>query len=344
MSSGTDADVSDVSTGTTSTETPGMSRRRFAVGAAGVVGVTGLAGCSGVLGGSGSNGNTEEVTIVLTPENPTEVKKDYMPMQRYLEDQISDLEITFQVPTDYSAIRPALTSKQAEIAMDDITLIGIPDQVEVMGTAVTGGTPYYFSLMMTKSDSAIEEPADVAGKSMAFADSLSTSGSIYALWELQNAGLDIGQAPGSDEGADFSGNWSNHKSAIEQLINDKVDACSTWGGNGMPYVPENDVPDRVLEKTAYRSELGSKSPALDVFLYSEPIPKQPVINRATWESSMKETIADTLYEADDETMAQYKPDDYGGTMPFTTLRETSEGDYQPVITRVNDLGIDLTQE
>lgn len=342
MSPDTDADVSDAVTRATGPEMYSASRRRFITGTAGVAAMMGTAGCTDVLGSS--SGSKEEVTIVLTPENPTDVKKDYMPMQRYLEDQISDLEITFQVPTDYSAIRPALTSKQAEIAMDDITLIGIPDKVDVMGTAVTSGTPYYFSLMMTRPDSDIEKPADVAGKSMAFADPLSTSGSIYALWELQNAGLNLGDAPGSDTGADFTGNWSNHKAAIEQLINGKVDACSTWGGNGMAYVAESDVPDRVKEKTAYKSDFGTKSPTLDVFLYSKPIPKQPVINRSTWDSPMKDKIENTLYEADDEIMNEYKPDDYDGTMPFTTLKETSKSDYQPVIKRVNDLGIDLTQE
>jgi len=259
MSPGTDADVSDVLTGATGPEMSNISRRRFIAGTAGVAAMTGTAGCADVLGSS--SGSKEEVTIVLTPENPTDIKKDYMPMQRYLEDQI-----------------------------------------------------------------------------------LSTSGSIYALWELQNAGLDLGQAPGNDTGADFTGNWSNHKAAIEQLINGKVDACSTWGGNGMAYVPESDVPDRVMEKTAYRSELGTKSPALDVFLYSEPIPKQPVINRSTWDSPMKGKIENTLYNANDDVMNEYKPDDYEGTMPFTTLNETSKSDYQPVIKRVNDLGIDLTQE
>ncbi|MFB6235020.1 MAG: PhnD/SsuA/transferrin family substrate-binding protein [Halopenitus sp.] len=343
MSPDIDADVSDVSRGIMSTEPSGMSRRRFIAAGAGVAGATGLAGCSGVLGNSASSSSKKEVTILLTPENPTEVKKDYMPMKKYLEDEISNLDITYRVPTDYSAILPALKSKQAEIGMDDITLIAASDEMEVMGTAITGGTAFYFSLMMTRKDTDIKKPADVKGKKMAFADALSTSGSIYALYELQQAGLDIGEAPGSDEGADFQGTWSNHKAALESLINGKADACSTWGGNGMPYVPTDEVPKRVREKTAYMSETGSKKPALDVFLYSAPIPKQPVYNRATWDDPMRDKIRQKLLDADEQTMNKYKPDDYGGTMPFTKLKDTTVDHYQPVIKRVNELGIDLTQ-
>ncbi|WP_254546772.1 PhnD/SsuA/transferrin family substrate-binding protein [Halomarina pelagica] len=342
-----------------------VTRRRFLAGA-GAVGAVGLAGCTG--GGNASDGNASDgnasggtdtdggaktgssgsggkaVTILLTPENPTEVKKDYMPMKKYLEDAIDGLEITYRVPLDYAAILPALKAEQAEMGMDDITLIAAPDQMDVMGTAVTGGTAFYYSLMMTKPGSGIDEPADVEGKEMAFADPLSTSGSIYALYELKNAGLDIGKAPGSDAGADFSGTWSNHKAAIEQLINDKADACSTWGGNGMAYVPKGDIPADVTQKSAYVSEAGTKDPELDVFLWSEPIPKQPIYARKTWTDPVKEEIREALLASNAETMAKYKGDDYEGTMPFTTLKDTTIEHYRPVIDRVHTLGIDLTQE
>ncbi|WP_363466696.1 PhnD/SsuA/transferrin family substrate-binding protein [Halogeometricum borinquense] len=335
----------------------GATRRGF-IASAGAAGVAALAGCmGGTNSGSGSESGSEsqgattgsanqqtEITILLTPENPTEVKKDYMPMKKYLEDQISDLKVNYRVPLDYSAILPALKSEQAEMGMDDITLIAASDKMDVMGTAVTGGTAFYYSMMMKKPGNDISTPADVEGKTMAFADPLSTSGSIYALYELKNAGLEIGEAPGSDEGADFQGSWSNHKAAIEQLINDKADACTTWGGNGVPYVPKGDLPSEVKEKSAYVDEAGSKSPELDVFLWSEPIPKQPFYTRKTWDDPMRDTIKKTLHEATDSKMEQYKGDDYDGALPFTTLQNTTMDDYQPIIKRVNELGIDLTQD
>ncbi|WP_231188400.1 PhnD/SsuA/transferrin family substrate-binding protein [Haladaptatus sp. DYF46] len=329
-----------------------ITTRRGFITAAGAAGTAALAGCSGDsksdAAGSGttmgSSKKSKEITILLTPDNPTEVKKQYMPMKKYLEAEIDGLKVNYRVPLDYSAILPALKSEQAEIGMDDITLIAASDKMDVMGTAVTGGTAFYYSLMMTQPGSGISKPADVDGKTMAFADPLSTSGSIYALYELKNAGLEIGKAPGSDEGADFQGSWSNHEAALQQLINDKADACSTWGGNGMKNVPKSDLPDEVKEKSAYVDDAGSASPDLDVFLWSEPIPKQPIYARKSWDDPMKDTIEKTLHSATEEKMKQYKGDDYDGSLPFTTLKDTSMDDYQPVIMRVNELGIDLTQE
>ncbi|MDY7083427.1 MAG: PhnD/SsuA/transferrin family substrate-binding protein, partial [Halobacteria archaeon] len=149
-----------------------IGRRKFLAGT-GVAAAGGLAGCMGGSGGSTSSGTqqaskggssstqTETVTFVLTPSNPTEVRKNYLPMKKYLEANIDGLDVKFRVPTDYSAIRPALTSGQAEIAMDDITLMGIPNKVDVLGTTVTGGTAFYFSIITTKPDSGLETLQDL---------------------------------------------------------------------------------------------------------------------------------------------------------------------------------------
>lgn len=354
---------------TSQERTTKIGRRNYlATTGAAVAATVGLAGCaaggsssggeSGDSGGnssggsSGANGSTtgnakgssKPVTILLTPETPTEVKKDYLPMRKYLEDTIPNLDIEYRVPTDYSAILPALKSGQAEIGMDDITLIAAPDRMDVLGSAVTGGAAYYYSLILTMPDSGIQKVADIEGKSMAFADALSTSGSIYALYELKQAGLSLGEAPGSTEGADFNGSWSNHKAAFQQLLNGKADACSTWGEIGMPHVPKEEIPQRVRKKTAYMSEAGSETPAVEPVLFSEPIPKQPIYARKTWDDPMKGKIRKALLDATEKKMNQYKPDGYDGTMPFTKLRDTSAKAYQPVIKRVNALGIDLTQE
>ncbi|WP_199174762.1 PhnD/SsuA/transferrin family substrate-binding protein [Halegenticoccus soli] len=249
-------------------------RRKYLVGA-GTAALASLAGCAGVLGGGTS---AEEVTILLTPENPSDVKNDYMPVHNYLEGEIDGLEIEFRVPTDYLAIRPALESKQAEIGMDDITLISSPDLMDVFGTAVTGGTAWYFSMMLTNQGSGIEKRTDLKGKKVAFADRLSTSGSIFACYTLMEAGLDIGDAP-DGEPVDFEGEWSNHKFAVEMLANERADACCTWGGNGMPHVEASDVPDRVKEKTAYLDDAATEEPIFEPIWWSFPIPKQPIYAR-----------------------------------------------------------------
>jgi phosphonate transport system substrate-binding protein len=315
------------------------SRRGFLVKSGIAAGAaTGLAGCSGVLG-SGDNANT--VTMVLTPGTPADTEQRYMPMKNLIEGE-ADVDVEMQVPQDYSAIRPALESEQAEIGMDDITLISNPDLMDVYGTTVTGGTAFYFSMMVTNPDSNIDERTDIEGKTMAFADRLSTSGSIFATYALKEAGLDVGEAPDGDP-VDFEGSWSNHDVALEKLGNGEADAATTYGGNGVPHISEDtDLPTRVQEQSSALNTIETETPRFRPFWWSFPIPKQPVYARSSWDDPLKDEIRDVLLNSDAEQIQEYYPEDYNEEqLPFTTLADTSMDDYEPVIMRLNDLGIEL---
>ena len=280
--------------------------------------------------------------MLLTPDTPSDVRPQYKPVHNMLEGEIDGLDLEMKVPQDYSAIRPALKSEQAEIGMDDVTLISNPDLMDLYGTAKTGGTAFYFSMMLTKPDSPITQRTDLEGRSVAFADRLSTSGSIFALYTLKEAGLDIGEAPDGDP-VDFDGTWSNHEDAVQKVINDDADACCTWSGNGMAYLAaDQEIPQRVEEQDSFVGTRGDKSPTLRPFWWSFPIPKQPIYARASWDSEMKQQIGQTLLEADEELISQYFPEDYDeDILPFSTLKDTSMENYEPVIMRLNDLGIEL---
>jgi phosphonate transport system substrate-binding protein len=337
-----DTNDRDAGVSATTTDRTNLSRRRFvAGGVAGFAGLTALSGCTDILG-SASDPNT--VTMVLTPGTPSDTRQRYEPMRRLVEDQVDGISVEMQVPQDYSAVRPALESEQAEIGMDDVTLISNPDLMDVYGTTVTGGTAFYFSMMLTDPDSDIDERTDIEGREMAFADRTSTSGSIFALYSLMDAGLDIGDAPEDDNG-DFDGTWTNHDQALIRLEEGEADAAVTYGGNGMPHIREHhELPQRVQENSAALDTIGSEDPEFRPFWFSFPIPKQPVYARASWEDPVKEEIGNLLRSSDAETIQQYYPDDYEEEqLPFTTLEETSIDDYEPVIERLDAVGIDLAE-
>ena len=339
MAPTSEVDASDVPTTTTSTEKRALSRRRFAAGVLGTAGLTGLAGCSSVLGDAAGG---EEVTILLTPDTPSDVRPQYEPVMEMLRGEIDDLNLEVEVPQDYSAVRPALESKQAEIGMDDITLISSPDTMDLMGTANSGGAAFYFSMMLTQPDSDIESREDLEGKNIAFADRLSTSGSIFAVYALQEAGLDVGDAPDGDP-VDFEGTWSNHEDAVQSLLNGDADACCTWTGNGMSYLAEDqELPEEVEAEDSFIGNRGEEGEELRPFWWSFPIPKQPIYARSDWDSDMKGKIEQALLDADEELIQEYMPEDYNeDDLPFTTLDDTSMNDYEPVIKRIDELGIEL---
>ena len=336
-----------------------VSRRKLlTVGGASVL--AGLAGCSGAASGGSESENeggstaeattvgtpgpdAEEITMLLTPGTPSDAKRRYMPMKNLIEGEVDGVDITMRVPLNYSAIRPALQSEQAEIGMDDVTLISNPDLMDVYGTTVTGGSAFYFSVMLTQPDSDVQGPADVEGKTWAFADRLSTSGSIFALYTLQEAGLDIGEAPTGDP-VDFEGSWTDHNQAIRRVANDKAIGATTWGGNGLPHIPESyesDFPERVKEKSSFLDTIDTEEPKLRPVWFSFPIPKQPVYARKTWDSPKKQEIGEVLRNSTEEQIQKYYPTDYSEEeLPFTTLDDTSMETYQPVIKRMNAVGID----
>lgn len=323
-----------------SQRSPTTSRRTFLTvsGVAGASALTGLAGC---MGGSAS-GDSDTVTMLLTPDTPSDVRPQYQPVHDMLEGEIDGLDLEMQVPQDYSAVKPALESEQAEIGMDDVTLISNPDIMDVFGTAVVGGAAFYFSMMLTKPDTEIDERTDLEGKQVAFADRLSTSGSIFALYALDQAGLDIGEAPDGSP-VDFDGTWSNHEDAVQKVVNDNADACCTWTGNGMAYLAaDQEIPQEVEDEDSFIGNRGNADATLRPFWWSFPIPKQPIYARNTWDSPMKDKIRQQLLNSDEELINEYLPADYNrDDLPFTTLEDTTIETYQPVVERLNYLGIEL---
>jgi phosphonate transport system substrate-binding protein len=88
--------------------------------------------------------------------------------------------------------------------------------------------------------------------------------------------------------------------------------------------------------------LDTEEPKFRPFWWSFPIPKQPVYARKTWDSENKQKIGELLRNSDEEQIRQYFPDDYNpDELPFTTLQDTSIDDYQPIIERLNAVGVEL---
>ena len=334
------ADRHTAETDANATQSQTTSRRTFLT-VSGVAGASALTGMAGCMGGSAS-GDSDTVTMLLTPDTPSDVRPQYRPVHDMLEGEIDGLDLEMQVPQDYSAVKPALESEQAEIGMDDVTLISNPDIMDVFGTAVVGGSAFYFSMMLTKPDTNIDERTDLAGKQVAFADRLSTSGSIFALYTLDQAGLDIGEAPDGSP-VDFEGTWSNHEDAVQKVVNDDADACCTWTGNGMAYLAaDQELPQEVREEDSFIGNRGNADATLRPFWWSFPIPKQPIYARKTWDSPMRDKIEQQLLNSDEELINEYLPDDYNrDDLPFSTLKDTTIDNYEPVIKRLNYLGIEL---
>ncbi|RDZ43891.1 phosphate/phosphite/phosphonate ABC transporter substrate-binding protein [Haloferax sp. Atlit-19N] len=319
------------------------SRRSFLkqTGALGALGVSGLSGCIGSV-----TGGSDSVNFLLTPsESDVDIQQQYQPLFEYLESE-TGVTVESSVAADYAAVYQAFKSGQADLADSSPTIAiqgGNEDVTEVMGIRVAYGAAKYFSIMTTTPDSGIEELTDLEGETIAFADRLSTSGSLFPLYMLNQAGLDTGNAP-DGEPVDFTGQWSDHATARETLVNrDEVVAAGTGAFSTAPHVPEDQFPQQFLDTSAENDgDLGTADPELQLLAVSDPIPRAPIIVRSELESEMKSSMTDALTSVTQDDLIN---EDLGEDQQlwFTGVEPGTVEDYQPIQNVIDTLGISLGQ-
>jgi phosphonate transport system substrate-binding protein len=307
----------------------------------GTAGIAGLSGCIGSFGG----GSSDTITFTLTPaESDVDIQTQYQPMFEYLESE-ADVTIESTVAADYAAVLQALDSDQSDIA-DAAPAIalqaGEQDIAEVAGVRIAYGAARYFSLITTLPGNDIDELSDLEGETIAFADSLSTSGSLFPLYMLNQAGLATGGAP-EGEPEDFTGQWSDHSTARETLINrDEVTAAGTGAFSTAAHVPKEQFPSQFEEISAEWDSAGSATDEQELQLLScsDPIPRAPILIRSGLEDDVKSRCTEALLAAEESDLID---EDAETELWFTGLAEGSVEDYQPVQNVIDSLGVELGQ-
>ncbi|UTF53607.1 substrate-binding domain-containing protein [Natronosalvus rutilus] len=320
-----------------SDQTRWTNKRRTFLKGAGVTATAGLAGCLGDLSGDG--GDDDEVRMVLNPaEGDVDMMKQYEPLFNYLEDE-TGATIDATETSSYTATVDAIRNDQAEIA--DISPTGViaaPDSMDVLGVRIAYGAEQYFSLIATTPDSGIEELADLEGTDVSLSDPLSVSGSLFPLYMLSEAGLDVGDAPdGSPE--DFNTRHSDHSTARDELLQqDEVMAAGAGAFVLAPHIPEDQFSDQFLEISAEADSVGSADEEMRLLSESDPIPRAPIVARSNWDSSLKGDIEEALLNATEEDLID---EDSEEQLWFTGVEEGSIEDYDPIKNVMDALGLEF---
>ena len=300
-----------------------MDRRSFlkATGAAGAAGLT--AGCLGQFGEQPYVDG--DVRFLMSPTEPQDqMTAQYTPVQERLTEVIDAVdEVDIKYAANYAATLNALDSGTADVAETGpfAAALGVnSEKAEIILQRQAFGGWKYKSVIVTKEDSDIESPADLEGKSVAFADALSASGSLYPLYMLKGAGLEIPDEPGSPAGANFAPSWSSHASAMEALRNDQADAAGV--GYFIASGEESEYAEGIREVAS-----------------EDGIPRAPIVVSPQLGDDEKDTIIEAFTEADDSLY--YGEDGEEGTdddLWFDGVRERGVDTYQPVIDVAQDLG------
>lgn len=259
--------------------------KRFAAIAVAAFAAVGVVGCAS----GGDNGGTETIRLGLAPdEDSAAVLAKFEPFVAYLEER-TGYDIEPYVGADYTAVIEAMNSGQLEMAWfgpSEYVLASnqVGDGVEAFASALQDddSVPYQASFIV-RDDSDIQGVEDFEGKAIAFTDPASTSGHIFARYELVNRGV-VGAETFSAE--IYSG---SHDASLMAVKNGQVD-IGVVSSRKLPSFYEKGLVDEgairvVLEsveipadpmsvsanlsdeaKAAFREALLSDNPALEASL------------------------------------------------------------------------------
>ncbi len=308
-------------------------------------GADGSDGSDGGDGGDGSDGSDQlsfggdgSVNFGISPSVPQEdLEVQYSPFLGHIEDYLADnyevgddLTVDGSVASNYSAVIQSMGQGTTDIAETGpfAAALGVESgNAEIILQRFGYGSWEYKSLIAVPNDSDISEVSDLEGKTVAFSDRLSTSGALYPLRAISQAGVDIGNLPeGNGSQAAFDARFAGgHVSSYTQLEQGVVDAAGMGGfvrDTGTGPAPE----DWQEVATTLHEDTG--------------LPRAPIVVSPELSEDAKNALLESILEAPDE--AYIGADGEDGTdddLWFGRVREAGKEEYQSVIDVANELDV-----
>ncbi|PSQ15807.1 phosphate/phosphite/phosphonate ABC transporter substrate-binding protein [Halobacteriales archaeon QS_8_69_26] len=283
-------------------------------------------------------GGDGAVDFGISPSVPQEdLNVQYSPVEEHMRgylhenhDVPEDLSVNSNIGSNYSAVIQSLGQGTTDVAETGpfAGALGVKtDNAEIILQRHGYGTWEYKSIIAVPNDSDIEEVADLEGKTIAFSDQLSTSGALYPLYNISQAGIDIGNLPeGNGSQADFEARFAGgHVASYTLLEQGQVDAAGMGGfvrDTGAGPAPEQfqDVATTLVESTG--------------------LPRAPIVVSPELSDEEQNAIQQAFLDAPDEIY--WGADGEEGTdddLWFDDVREADQSTYQSVIDVANELGV-----
>jgi phosphonate transport system substrate-binding protein len=284
-------------------------------------------------------GGNEELNFNVSPSVPQEnLEVQYSPIRDYLESYMHDhhdvpegLEAKMNVGTNYSAVIQALgqgTADVAETGPFGAAVGNLTDNAEVILQRHGFGTWEYKSIIAIPNDSDIESLTDLEGKTVGFSDSLSTSGFLYPVAAMKEAGVDIGDLPeGNGSQANFEPVFAGgHVQAFNLIEQGQADAAGMGG-----FVRDTPAGPAPEDFEAVATTLHE----------DDGLPRAPIVVSSELDDDAAEAVKTAFLEApDDIYLGADGEADTDDDLWFDGVREADIDTYQGVIDKAETLGID----
>jgi phosphonate transport system substrate-binding protein len=262
-----------------------------------------------------SSAPKSEIVMGLIPaENNQEMAQKFEPMRAYLEKQLGRPVKVFQA-TDYAGVIEGMKKDRVDIAWFGPLSYVLAEQeagAEAFAVGVRkDGKSTYKSIFVVPDGSKIKSLQDLKGKSVAFVDPASTSGSLMPSYMIKKA---TGQMPDTFFGKlTYAGSHDASELAVK---NKTVDAAA-----------DNDITyPKMLDKGLITKESNR------ILVESDPLPGSPLVYRKDLDAATKEKIKEAILNAHKEI----KVTGYGDIIRYDAV---TPNDYQKIKDMVKELGL-----
>ncbi|WP_159904188.1 phosphate/phosphite/phosphonate ABC transporter substrate-binding protein [Salinirussus salinus] len=294
---------------------------------------------SGDDGPAATFGGDGEINFNISPSVPQQqLQVQYAPLRDHIESYVTEnydtpsgLEASMNIGSNYSAVIQALGQGTADLAETGPLAAVVGNQTgnsEIILQRFGYGGWTYKSLIAVPNGSDISSVEDLEGKDVAFSDPLSTSGFLFPVAAMAEAGIDIGELPeGNGSQAAFTPRFAGgHVQSYTLLEQGQVDAAGM--GGFVRDTSTGPTPDAWQDvATTLHEDSG--------------IPRAPIVVSPQLPQESKDAIQQAFLEGPDTIY--YGADGEEGTdddLWFGDVREATIDDYQLVVDKAETLGID----
>lgn len=198
------------------------------------------------------------ITIGINPGgSPENVKKQGLEFAQLLQNELG-ISVNIYIPKDYQGLIDAMKAKKVDFAFfSTLTFVYAEEQAQAkVLLKKIWASPFYYSTVITRTDSGIKDISQIKLKNIAFVDPHSTSGYLYPQVMLKKRGI-----KDSDfKSIQFSGNHSASIALLEKKI---VDVAAVFSD------------DKEGKEGAWQKFASDKKIKYKILWMSEPIPNDP---------------------------------------------------------------------
>ncbi len=262
--------------------------------------------------------------IALEPsENVAGMIRQYEPIKKHIEKKLG-IPVEVKIVSDYSALVEAMRAGHIdaiytggfEYLITHRETGAVPLVVAVQRMT---GKSHYRSTIIARYDSDIRTIEDLKGKTFAFVDPISTSGSLYPKYMLKSRGFDIAK--------DFKTTYyaGSHDAVMLAVKNKKVDAGA--------------VADMLIEQAVDKGiiKMGTHPGEITPIIWSGKVPGPPIVVRGDLDPKFFKKLQDAYTSIPSETLKALK---YWGKI--LGYEPTSDAKYADLRKLTKTLGMDLS--